>query len=81
MKLYACTISREPLVRREFSSQNCINTQPTEVKNRLLYQRYYSKTIHSTSFRLSLDMPIQCTASFLAVGGLSGAGGRTYWMW
>ena len=42
-------------MRRKFSSQNCINTQPTELKNRLLYQRYYSKTIHSTSFRLSLS--------------------------
>lgn len=33
--------------------------QPTELKNRLLYQRYYSKTIHSASFRFSLNVPIQ----------------------
>jgi hypothetical protein len=64
MKLYACTISRQPLIRREFSSQIYINTKPNELKNRLLYQRYYSKTIHSTSFRFSLNMPVQYTASF-----------------
>jgi len=67
MKLYASTISRLPLIRRGFCSPICINTQPTEPTNMLLYQRYYSKTIHSTSFRFSLNMTVQYAATFWPV--------------